>query len=1122
MTAHFRVLTGPPQCGKTSLLLEEYRLRLKTAEPGACLWIAPTGRAAASVRDMLLNADLPCCFAPGIMTFKKFAQTVLEASHKPILPLKQAMKRRLVRQILDDLLSQNRIAHFKAIAQTAGLVDLIIDFIGEMKRLEVWPQDFLNACRSRGAAAKDDELFEIYEAYQDSLLRHNLYDEEGRFWQARDRLQQGQRRPYDALRWVVLDGFADFTKTQHEILQILASFADEIVVSLPLEDEPRRDDLFSKPLKTLDELRERHKNDFSHRVLPRPATSAWPALRHIERRLFTNPRTPEDAPTTEGVEIIAAAKPSGELRQIASIIKRILVKKLANPADIVVVFRSEQEPGGVVEEAFYQHGIPVAWERGRPLIREPVLKALCSFLDLHLNDWPFRELLAVVGSNYFRPEWTSWENGARLAEIERTIRDVRLSVGRDLLFSELRDASEFETAAKRSDTDDETLALRIKARSRTLETLQKLADAFDALPKKASLGGWASAWRAFALDVGLLPQTPSELGNGQNASDDAADFIAWRQMSEALESADELAKWMGSTPIEYDLAEAHRILVDLLKSERMPIVDDGAGQVRILSALSARSLQIPYLFLANLTEKSFPRSDREDQFYGEAERIRLIKHGLPLAARHDRYREEMLLFYETLLRATKRIVLSYPALDDAARPLSPSSYLTEVESACGKTRVPKIESVDFRPIPLDEEPLSAASFRAKAMADAVASDSKSRGVELLAGLFQFADDSSSNDVSRRTLADAAKNVISGLDLGAGRENRTEFGVGEGMLTTASVAHDLKRLFPADRTFVATELESYAACPYRFLMSHVLKIEPLKEVELEADLMQRGFLLHEILSNVHRAVNERLGRPASPCELDRVEFNRLMEHTIADQFFRKSANPVRDAWREIDRRVIFRWLADYYERHAAYDEIWRSLEKPLVPTYFEASFGKMRRSHAETEKFVDQPLELDAGEETLYFSGRIDRIDVGVCDGEPVFGVIDYKTGGGSKFDARKALRGLSLQLPLYALAVADLFLFDQDAIPWHFGYWNVAKGGFPKKPFLLYHPAQGGAEPEPEWEDLRLRLSEILLALVHGIRRGRFPVYNSDKRCTGYCEFAKICRINPIRSLDKIWSVERP
>ncbi len=63
------------------------------------------------------------------------------------------------------------------------------------------------------------------------------------------------------------------------------------------------------------------------------------------------------------------------------------------------------------------------------------------------------------------------------------------------------------------------------------------------------------------------------------------------------------------------------------------------------------------------------------------------------------------------------------------------------------------------------------------------------------------------------------------------------------------------------------------------------------------------------------------------------------------------------------------------------------------------------------------------------SGRIDRIDIGVVGGQLVFNILDYKTGNSKNFKSRNAETGVSLQLPLYALAVQELLMIDRRAVP---------------------------------------------------------------------------------------------
>jgi ATP-dependent helicase/nuclease subunit B len=1156
MVASLIVVTGPAQSGKTHYLLSRYRTALHSGKPGTVLWLAPTWRAAADVRNRILSDELEACWEPGVYTFDKFAQAILASSTEPIQhkgtvpislqskgtvpfslrenldspplrenvvspqesirPLSRSMKRQLVRYLIDEQHTHNRLQHFRPIVSTIGLVDLVCEFISELKRLEIWPEDLRHACQARGFTVKDRELLDLYEAYQVTLRENQLYDAEGRFWSARDRLQQGQRKPFENVRLAIADGFTDFTRTQHEILEHLAGWIDEIIISLPLEPEPRRSDLFTKPLKTLRELERRHHN-LSVQKLPRPNNPSWPSINHLEKNLFINPRRVQSAHNTEGIEILSAAKHQGEMELIGASIKRLLAEGIARPGEIAVVFRSPQDAGGLIAEVFDRLGIPVALEIGQTLDRMPVMRTLKSLLQLDLDDWPFRRLLAVLGSNYFQPDWPEWQDGKAAKYLELTIRNLQIPRGRTTLLNQLAAAPE----------ENSTLAI-----------LNRLAAILDDMPAKATLPQWAKAWEILAREIGLLTMIPRQsmgtsikihglqsvdLGPANAGSNyDSlfqSDIIAWNRLTTALSAGDTLTRWLNRRGAELDRREAFNVLQDMLGSERMPVVDDESGRVRVLSAASVRSLHIPYLFLAGLSEKAFPPPDREDRLYSEAEYLQLIENGLPLVARTERMREEMLLFYEVLTRAIRRVYLSYPAFDDAAQPLSPSPYLIEVEQACGGAQIKRTQSADIRPIPSGDEPLTAAQFRVKAMADALSGDSS-----LFAGLLQnniepkHARMTELNSVSdpdglqiRPTI-----NLLSGLELIMLRQDRERFGPAEGMLPGKAVQKLMAGEFSSKRCFTASELEQYASCPYRFLLQNILKLEPLEDITLQLDALERGQIVHDVLASFHRRVNESLGRPGSPLELAAEEFDLLLQKALDDSLPRPSANPIRAALGEINRRIISKWLAGYRDQHQRYDKLWESYDAPLVPEFYEVSFGKSK--HRQDSLSIDEPLEFSAGKDIIRVSGRIDRIDTGIIAQQVIFNVLDYKTGGYIKFSPEDVARGTALQLPLYALAGAELLLNDRDAIPWQAGYWNVGKKGFiPKQSLIMYKLAGDGVEPTAEWEEIREVLAKTVAGIVGGIRRGCFPVFNVDQRCTSYCPFNTLCRIRQIRSLEKTW-----
>ncbi len=256
MTSRVTVIAGPARSGKTHALLKDYRNVLRgqrgagatgTVPIGGTLWIGPNRRAVEQVRDALLADGLTGCFDPGIQTFDQFARRVTSHAASEVRPIDDRSKRLLLEQLLREALAAGKLKHFAAIAHTSGFLDLTARFISELKRVEIWPEQFEDACKraadfaQRGKPAqRERELIELYKSYQDILEKHQLYDAEGLFWSARSLLHAGQRAPCDGLKLVVVDGFTDFTRTQLEILDELARRGEQLVISLTDEESNER------------------------------------------------------------------------------------------------------------------------------------------------------------------------------------------------------------------------------------------------------------------------------------------------------------------------------------------------------------------------------------------------------------------------------------------------------------------------------------------------------------------------------------------------------------------------------------------------------------------------------------------------------------------------------------------------------------------------------------------------------------------------------------------------------------------------------------------------------------------------------------------------------------------
>ena len=125
------------------------------------------------------------------------------------------------------------------------------------------------------------------------------------------------------------------------------------------------------------------------------------ALRHLERNLFRGfgVAEPLSAGVTQSlgrIEVVAASSVQAEIEEIARRVKRLLVDGVP-PGDVVVAFRSTAAVADRVRGVFDDFGIPVHLDAPRRLASTALVRSLLGVLRLHVEDWPYRRLLAVVG-----------------------------------------------------------------------------------------------------------------------------------------------------------------------------------------------------------------------------------------------------------------------------------------------------------------------------------------------------------------------------------------------------------------------------------------------------------------------------------------------------------------------------------------------------------------------------------------------------------------------------------------------------------------------------------------------------------------------------------------------------
>ncbi len=782
--------------------------------------------------------------------------------------------------------------------------------------------------------------------------------------------------------------------------------------------------------------------------------------------------------------------------------------------DILVVLRSNASPADLIGEVFREYGIPIATEGSRALASSGRLAAVSALLHLAIDDWPYQQVLGVLGSNYFQPAWSEGSLESARESALALVRKLQVAQGSEPL---IHRSAALIAGAERWEIPAQPDAPHPLADGHRL--LLRLFATFELLPQRATVREWGEVLRKIAEEFGwLTPPATQKPSNADGAPWQSGDEIAWRAALQRLATLEHLGPWLGESPPRWSRRDFLVRWQDLLRCELLPDHRDEVGRVRVLSAPAARGLSAEYLFFAGLSEQSFPQPMSESRLLSEAEVAGLAKAGLPLSQRGERAQDEMLLFYEVLSRGRRHLTVSYPALDAAAQPLMPSPYLIELQQICKAAWPVAEQTLELSPLPVGPEPLCPRDLRLMAIAAAEQGES-----QWLARFLRRAG-APAGDSPIRTAAD---NVTAGLRMAHQRQAK-EFGPFDGLILGEQAQRAFAAGCHAQRQWSASQLEQYRACPYQFFLRRELRLVPQDELELEDDYGRRGVLLHGALAALHRWLNEKQGGPTSLAKYEHQDLMAAAQRLLDELCGTASESlPLQQALREIDRRLLSKLLERYLRQHRAYEQGMK--EVSLRPAYFEVAFGDeanprdgepaldARRDPLSTE----QPFELRSGDETILLSGRIDRIDIGRAGDTPVFNIVDYKSGKSGKYTRPSVLNGRWLQLPLYTLAAAELLLLAQRAQPWQFGYWFPKEAGL-KSPVVCHEVAAGRLQSTQQWSELRELIAKLVFDAVRGIARGQFPVSSSDPQCTSHCEYKTVCRVNQVRSIDKIWPPESP
>ncbi len=487
--------------------------------------------------------------------------------------------------------------------------------------------------------------------------------------------------------------------------------------------------------------------------------------------------------------------------------------------------------------------------------------------------------------------------------------------------------------------------------------------------------------------------------------------------------------------------------------------------VNVINVLEARQWEIPVVFVGGLLEKEFPRQVRENLFLKDYYRSRLNTTGkIVLREACEKMDEERYLFYIAITRAKERLYLSYPSANSNGNLTLPSFFLSDIEKLFSKdvhkeiTIQRNLSSI----IPEPEEIITSTdskSFVYYHLNTPYVSEREQYEKDIALWLYNNAEDDSSFREELCTLTsliDSYNNLSLKL----------------------SDKRIIKKISETSRRFSPTKLKDYAQCPYKYFGSTTLNLR--QAIPKSLDSRMQGGIIHEVLKEYFKNTKDIAKK-----------FNDI---------FNKETRGMEIGFEEMKiRNEMLKTLLTF-----------ESMEKESDLTTFEPSMFEV--------KFGDEEigtLKISEGKKGgIEISGKIDRIDISEVDGEKIGSIIDYKYGQ-TEFKPTDLEEGLDLQLPIYLLALREVFKIIPVAAEFYALKSSKKTGIYNQELIdnlsLNIKPMKKSLSVDSKEFNKMLKEAENhIMKFSKEIRNGRIELApaNIDYCGEGSCDFANVCRID--------------
>jgi ATP-dependent helicase/nuclease subunit B len=785
------------------------------------------------------------------------------------------------------------------------------------------------------------------------------------------------------------------------------------------------------------------------------------------------------------VELVAAAGRYGLAEEMAARAYDS-VKAGVPPDEVALVFPDLDVYGPMVGDAARRMGLPINLGKGLPLIKTPLVLAILALLELPLVHYERRALTDVFNSPYLRGPLQR----ACLEPGETLLQDVGYLLKRSGYLDSRDVAAEdwLDQAAEREETSNAG-SKRLADEYRTLAKACKVLKVkLKIITQSIDINNYYNGIYSLVSDLNPAATQAKSLGSlaGSCAPAQAIQARDLTALSEFLRVVRDIAQ-------ASDQAGAHekqspgRLLALLKEVLGKTKISGGSGTalgVSVHRLADTMGIKPRVVLVGGLNQGEFPIRPKGQNLLSSAQRLRLGRKAKRPVWRADdeEYEGQLLQLAWLLANCSERAILGAAGADLSGRQQAPSFVLEDMARLLGR-ELPTPSGGVFGELPQLEKVRESSALWGRLSAGLLRPSQPDTGLAQ-AALWHLSQKRAQSlgwqDLANRGQHEEKRAKLNELSLqirpsrGSAFSGRFKSEQAHSLLKQVLAEPKLRRLSPS-------ALETYAACPFAWYLSYLLRLRVLEEPGWALEARSEGEWVHRALAQF----------------FDPDEFDPNWDQSAQAERLGQSLNKAKS---ELSAGM------------AAPPAVWEARHEVLQKALAHVVAGEMETMAGAlpwaVERDIDQGLEITVdGGPPLGLKGRLDRLDQG-----PKKAVItDYKhtaNEAGLREATDKDLAGVSqFQLPVYMAAALEMMDGQGKALTGRLVPTLLASSKAREISFKANH-AFFASDP-----DIRQQLAEqnkpnlfnAIADLWQRLTAGDF-VALPDKLACGYCDYRLACR----------------